>query len=112
MKIPGAEEASEHIGSWAARGRWKEECRRVLNEHLEPVCAKAGIDEDELAKLLGEHHYQMIEACAYEDFLSRRFGPKGRNVIDDYLDQRAWKESIPGRDYLRVLRDSVISAIR
>jgi hypothetical protein len=54
----------------------------VLNEHLEPVCAKAGIDEDELAKLLGEHHYQMIEACAFEDFLSRRFGPKGRNVID------------------------------
>jgi len=109
MKIPGAEEASEHIGSWAARGRWKEECRRVLNEHLEPVCAKAGIDEDELAKLLGEHHYQMIEACAYEDFLCRRFGPKGRNVIDDYLDQRAWKESIAGRDYLRVLRDSVMS---
>jgi hypothetical protein len=109
MKIPGAEEASEHIGSWAARGRWKEECRRVLNEHLEPVCAKAGIDEDELAELLGEQHYQMIQACAFEDFLCRRLGPKNRNVIDDYLDQRAWKESIPGRDYLRVLRDSVMS---
>jgi len=109
MKIPGAEEASEHIASWAARGRWKEQCQRVFDEHLEPVCAKAGIDEDELAELLGEQHYHMIQACAFEDFLCRRVGPKNRNVIDDYLDQRAWKESIPGRDYLRVLRDSVMS---
>jgi hypothetical protein len=109
MRIPGAEEALEHIASWAARGRWKEECHRVLDEHLEPVCAKAGIDEDELAKLLGEHHYEMIQACGFEDFLSRRLGPKSRNVIDDYLDQRAWKESIPARDYLRALRSSVMS---
>ena len=101
MRIPGAEEALEHIASWAARGRWKEECHRVLDEHLEPVCAKAGIDEDELATLLGEHHYRTIQGCAFEDFISRRIGPKARNVIDDYLDQRAWKESIPGRDYLR-----------
>ena len=109
MRIPGAEAALEHIASWAARGRWKEECHRVLDEHLEPVCAKVGIDEDELAELLGEHHYQMIQACAFEDFLSRRIEPKARNVIDDYLDQRAWKESIPGRDYLRALRDSMMS---
>jgi hypothetical protein len=109
MRIPGAEEALEHIASWAARVRWKEECHRVLDEHLEPVCAKAGIDEGELAELLGEHHYQTIQGCAFEDFISRRVGPKARNVIDDYLDQRAWKESIPGRDYLRALRDSVMS---
>jgi len=109
MRIPGTEEALEHIASWAARGRWKEECHRILDEHFEPVCAKAGIDEGELAELLGEHHYQTIQGCAFEDFLSRRIGPKARNVIDDYLDQRAWKESIPGRDYLRALRDSVMS---
>ncbi len=109
MRIPGAEEALEHIASWAARGRWKAECHRVLDEHLEPVCAKAGIDEGELAELLGEHHYRTIQGCAFEDFLSRRIGPKARSVIDDYLDQRAWKESIPGRDYLRALRDSVMS---
>jgi hypothetical protein len=109
MRIPGTEEALEHIASWAARGRWKEVCHRVLDEHFEPVCTKAGIDEGELAELLGEHHYQTIQGCAFEDFLSRRIGPKARNVIDEYLDQRAWKESIPGRDYLRALRDSVMS---
>jgi hypothetical protein len=109
MKIPGVEEALEHLASWAARGRWKEECTRAIAEHFEPVCAKAGIDEAQLAKLLGEQHYRTIEGCAFEDFLCRRFGPKGGNVIDDYLDHRAWKESIPGRDYLRALRDSVMS---
>lgn len=109
MRIPGAGEALEHIALWAARGRWKEECHRVLDEHLEPVCAKAGIDEGELAELLGEQLYETIQGCAFEDFLSRRIGPKARNVIDDYLDHRAWKESIQGRDYLRALRDSVIS---
>jgi hypothetical protein len=80
-----------------------------LDEHFEPVCATAGIDEGELEELLGEPHYQMVQACAFEDFLCRRLGPKNRNVIGDYLDQRAWKESLPGRDYLRVLRDSVMS---
>ena len=82
---------------------------RAIAEHFAPVCAKAGIDEAELAKLLGRQHYPMVEGWAFEDFLCRRFGPKGRNVVDDYLDHRAWKESIPGRDYLRALRDSVAS---
>lgn len=107
MRIPGAEEALAHMGSWARRGRWKEESVRALAEHFEPVCAKAGIDEADLADLLDEPHYQTIQGCAFEDFLSRRFGAV--NIIDDYLDQRGWQESIQGRDYLRALRDSVQS---
>jgi hypothetical protein len=77
MKITGADEALEHIASWAARGRWKEQCQRVLNDHFEPVCTRAGIDEGELARLLGDHHYRIIQGCAFEDFLSRLLGPKG-----------------------------------
>jgi len=64
--------------------------------------------EEELAEALGEFHYEMAEACAFEDFCSRT-GPRGRNVIDDYLDHRGWRESISGRDYLRGLRNSVMS---
>jgi hypothetical protein len=109
MKIPGAVEAVEHLVSWAARRHWKEECTRAIAEHFEPVCAKAGIDEAELTRLLGQQHYRTVEGWAFEDFLCRRFGPKGRNVVDDYLDRRAWKESTSGRDYLRALRDSVAS---
>src|SRR5437899_6819523 len=109
MRIAGADEAVEHLARWAARSRWKEECRRALAAHFEPVCAKAGISEDELAATLREFHYEMVEACAFEDFCSRRPAARRRNVIDDYLDQRGWKESIQARDYLRALRGSVMS---
>ena len=109
MRIPGADEAIEHLARWAGRGRWKEECMRAIAAHFEPVCAKSGISEDELAETLGEFHYEMVEACAFEDFCSRRPASRRSNVIDDYLDQRGWKESIPARDYLRALRGSVMS---
>ncbi|MGA8568534.1 MAG: hypothetical protein WB580_12145, partial [Candidatus Binataceae bacterium] len=82
---------------------------RAIAAHFEPVCAKSGISEDEFAEALGEFHYEMVEACAFEDFCSRRPASRRRNVIDDYLDQRGWKESIQARDYLRALRGSVMS---
>ena len=81
---------------------------RAVAAHFEPICTKAGITQDELAEALGEFHYEMVEACAFEDFCSRR-PSRRRNVIDDYLDQRGWKESIQARDYLRALRGSVMS---
>ena len=42
MRIPGIEEALEHLARWAGRGRWKEECMRTIAAHFEPVCAKSG----------------------------------------------------------------------
>ena len=101
MRIPGTDEALEHLARWAGRGRWKEECMRAIAAHFEPGCAKSGISEDELAEALGEFHYEMVEACAFEDFCSRRPASRRSNVIDDYLDQRGWKASIQARDYLR-----------
>jgi hypothetical protein len=91
MRIPGTAEALEHLARWAGRGRWKEECMRAIAAHFEPVCAKSGISEDELAEALGKFHYEMVEACAFEDFCSRRPASRRSNVIDDYLDQRGWK---------------------
>jgi hypothetical protein len=107
MRIPGADETLEQLAHWAGRGRWKEECMRAIAAHFEPVCEKAGITEDQLAEALGELHYEMVEACAFEDFCSRQPTPRRRNVIDDYLDQRGWKQLIQDRDYLRALRGSV-----
>jgi len=43
MRIPGADEAIEHLARWAGRGRWKEECMDAIAAHFEPVCAKSGI---------------------------------------------------------------------
>jgi hypothetical protein len=45
-----------------------------------------------------------------EDFLTARFGDEGeRNVIDDYLKRRGWREKVPAKRYLAALRDSVLS---
>ena len=46
MRSPGPDVALEHLARWAGRGRWKEECMRAIAAHFEPVCAKAGITQD------------------------------------------------------------------
>ena len=97
MRIPGIEEALEHLARWAGRGRWKEECMRTIAAHFEPVCAKSGISEDELAEALGEFHYEMVEVCAFEDFCSRRPASRRSNVVDDYLDQRGSRRYLLSR---------------
>ncbi len=51
----------------------------------------------------------MLFGIVFEDFVSRRFPPDNRNVVDDYLKRRGWRESVPGRRYLQQLRDSVLS---
>jgi hypothetical protein len=44
----------------------------------------------------------------FEDFSSHRLADD-RNLIDDYLQRRGWRESVPGRRYLQQLSDSVLS---
>jgi len=96
MRIAGTEEALEHLTAWGRRERWREVWQRAVATHFNRVCAGAGMSEEELAEEIGEEHYEAARACAFEDFLASGSGAKGRNVIDDYLDQRVWKEAIGG----------------
>src|SRR5689334_8816469 len=109
MRIAGAEQAMAHLATWARRERWREPCQGAVRAHFATVCAAAGMDEEKLAQEIGEEHYEMAQACAFEDFFANGAGTKRRNVIEDYLDQRGWKEAIGGRDYLRALRASLMS---
>ncbi len=109
MRIPGAEEAFEHVARHARRERWKDDCARAITAHFEPACAKAGITEDDLADAIGDVHFEMLQLCAFEDFCSRPATAGQRNIIDEYLRQHAWRESVAGRDFLRALRNSEIS---
>jgi len=47
--------------------------------------------------------------CAFEDFLTRDCGPDDRNIVDDYLKRRGWKESVVNRRYMEALRNSTMS---
>ena len=49
----------------------------------------------------------VLWGCAFEDFVSSGSGE--RNVADEYLKRRGWKESAGARAYIRALRTSVMS---
>jgi len=108
MRIAGADKAVGNVLAWALREEWADEWGAVLTDHLVPACDDLDIDVDELETILGQGAYDVVVACAVEDFFTRRYGDEQDNVIDAYLQRRGWRESGSGRTYLRALRDSVI----
>ena len=81
----------------------------VGEEHLGPVCDGFELSPLEISDALGEQGFARLMGCAFEDFLTCRFEPDQRNIVDDYLKRRGWKESEPGKRYLSALRHSVMS---
>jgi uncharacterized protein (DUF2384 family) len=109
-KRSDTDKAIRNIMNWADRPEWSGERSAVFDAHLATVCERADISQEELGEELEEHGYGgMLFGMIFEDFLSRRLSPNNKNIIDDYLTHRGWRESVPGRRYLRQLRDSVLS---
>ena len=109
MRIAGADRAIGNVMDWACRDDWAEEWSYVLADHLVPVCDDLGIEPEGLESTLGSDGFGIVFACAAEDFLSRSFGDEGRNVVDEYLKRRGWRESGAAKTYLRALRASTMS---
>ncbi len=109
-KRSDTDKAIRNIMNWAERPEWADEQKMVFDAHLDPVCDRIGISQQDLTHELEDHGYMhMVFGLMFEDFVSRRLPPDDRNVIDDYLKRRGWRESVPGRRYLQQLRDSVLS---
>ena len=94
---------------WLEREEWRGAFEEVLHQHLGPACETSGIEFDEIAGVLGDHHFMMLWACAFEDFLTRDTEPGRRNIVDDYLKRRGWKEPVANRRYMAALRTSTMS---
>src|SRR5262249_59276049 len=78
-------------------------------DHLLPACRRTGLDAEEVTAILGENWFMTtVWGSAFEDFLTRE-GADGRNIVDDYLKRRGWKESASTRAYMSALRTSVMS---
>ena len=104
------DKAIRNIMNWAERPEWQDEQATVFNAHLAPICDRIDISQEELVLELEEHGYGgMLFGMVFEDFICRRLPPDDKNIIDDYLKRRGWRESVPGRRYLQQLRDSVLS---
>src|SRR6266567_6428494 len=94
---------------WLSREEWRDAFEDVLNRHVLPACEKADIEVEEVISILGQDYFMTtIWGCAFEDFLTREL-EAGRNVVDDYLKRRGWKESASTRLYMSALRTSVMS---
>jgi hypothetical protein len=96
------------VMKWLRRDEWPEAFTDVLEKHLTPACSKWDLTIEELPSVIGEDWYMNLWGCAFEDFLTREYDDN-RNIVDDYLKRRGWKESATNRAYMTALRSSVIS---
>ena len=94
--------------AWARRDEWREAMASAFHHHVAAACEGAGIEPSDLARVIDEHAFSAVWGSAFEDLLAQDL-PDGRNVVDDYLKRRGWKESVPTREYVAGLRRSVLS---
>ncbi len=94
---------------WLGRPGWAEAFEDVWWLHTGAACEAVGIDQDEIGDILGDGYAVTLWGCAFEDFLTRTLEPDGRNIVDEYLKRRGWKETATARRYMQALRGSVMS---
>jgi hypothetical protein len=92
---------------WLNNDDWEDAFFSVLDQHFE-ACEAHGLEASELEELLGDAGFANLWGSAFEDFLTRR-DAEGRNIVDDYLKRRGWKESATNKRYMSALQHSVMS---
>src|SRR5215469_13303696 len=104
----GTPHTLEGLMKWAQRDEWRGVLGDVLEQHLGPACTGAGVEVGDLADLIGSGWLITLWGCAFEDLVSRTLDD-GRNLADEYLQRRGWKEAVSTRAYITALRSSVVS---
>ena len=94
---------------WMQRPEWREDFQEVFDAHIGAACEAAGVEMDRLGELLGDHTAMVLFGCAFEDFTTHVIDEPERNIVDDYLKRRGWKESVINKRYMTALRDSEMS---
>ncbi len=94
---------------WLTRAEWRDWFAEIYDHHLLPACQQTGLDAEEVVAILGENWFMTtVWGSAFENFLTRE-AADGRNIVDDYLKRRGWKEGASARAYMSALRTSVMS---
>jgi hypothetical protein len=99
----------ESLAKWATRAEWGDDLDEMLNLHVGQVCESMDMELDDITDLIGVSDAAKVYQCVLEDFYTRSFGADGRNVVDDYLKRRGWKESPSNRRHIEALRTTVMS---
>ena len=96
------------LGKWLRRAEWQDPMVEVFAEHVASACADEGIEVEKLEEIVGREAFIDAWGAACEDFCTRELDD-GRNIADDYLKRRGWKESPANREFIAGLRRSVQS---
>ena len=107
VTLPGPHGISGLI-AWSKRQEWRGALAALLDRHSAQARAAAGVEMEDITDVLGDYAATVLWGAAFEDLLATDL-PDGRNIADDYLRRRGWKESTSTRDYITGLRRSVIS---
>ena len=101
-------DALNGLMKWLSRAEWQQPFNELFERHVGPPCEQAGISAEELAEKIGNQNASVMWGCILEDFLAYDLDDD-RNVVDDYLKRRGWKESVPNKRYMTALRSSAMS---
>lgn len=81
------------------RDEWRKPFAEIQHAHFFVACQNAGVVTDQIADILGRHDAMTLWGSVFENFLSRDL-PCDRNMVDDYLKRRAYKESASAKAYI------------
>jgi len=98
----------EGLIAWSRREDWREPFGTLLDRHIGKACAGAGIAPAGIGDALGDHAMSTVFGAVFEDLLGLDL-PDGRNLADEYLRRRGWKESVATRNYIAALRQAPMS---
>src|SRR5271168_3789514 len=97
------------IIKWSAREDWRPRVDAVMAEHFESALKAFGIAFEDIDDVLGGTWTLTLWGCAFEDFLTRRFGLDNVNPVEVYIRRRGWKEPVAARTYMKAFRHSVMN---
>ncbi|MCA3154440.1 MAG: hypothetical protein ING30_05300 [Burkholderiales bacterium] len=94
--------------AWVYRDEWRGPMQETLSRHTAQACLDAEVDLADIKSIVGDHAVSTVWGASFEDLLATNM-PDGRNLADEYLKRRGWKESASTREYIVGLRHSVMS---
>jgi hypothetical protein len=104
------DKAISHLMDWADSPEWDGTKGDVFDGHIFEAAGRLDMDIADLSDMLVQLDLAgtMFGFC-FEDLASMRFSPNDRNLVEDFLKRRGWREGVRGRRYLRQLSESVLS---
>ena len=78
---------------FAGRDDWRPHLESAMGDHFGAAMEEFDLDFEAIGDVLGEHWAMTLWGCAFENLLTHVVESGGRNLVEDYLKRRGWKET-------------------